>query len=79
MPSRLEVTYSVVLVKGIELIRPPTWTVQLADFGGSSSESEAYAITVPETSSAREGDLIVKLKGGSGQLHARVPVTGRVV
>ena len=50
--------------------------------GGSGRVDRAhvatFAITVPESSNAREGDLIVKLKGGAGQLHARVPVTGRV-
>ena len=62
----------------VELVGPPTWTIQHAASPGRADRSVPYAITVPETSNAREGDLVVKFKNGGGQLHARVPVTGRV-
>jgi hypothetical protein len=63
----------------VEVIGPPTWNVNELEWVGSGSMMHAdYAITVPETSNAREGNLIVKLKDGTGELHARVPVTGRV-
>ena len=62
----------------VDLVGPPTWTIRRAGADGSIGAVITYAITVPENSNAREGDLIVKLKGVAGQLHARVPVTGRV-
>ncbi len=55
----------------VDVAGPALWTIQR----GSGA---AFTISVPQTTSAREGDLVVKIKGGAGELHARVPVTGRV-
>lgn len=57
-----------------ELSGPATWTVQRSAEAGRVS----FAVQVPDGTSAREGDFVVKLKGGTGQLHARLPVTSRV-
>ena len=75
--SRLSVSFA--NDRTVELIGPPTWTIRNegSDGSGQSSVSTCF-ITVPQTSNAREGSLVVKLKDGSGELHARVPVTGRV-
>ena len=55
----------------VDLAGPALWTIK-------RGTGAAFTISVPESSNAREGDLVVKLKGGAGELHARLPVTGRV-
>ena len=77
--SRFTVSLTDVKDRNVDLIGPPTWTIRNAGSDGSGQTGvDTYFITVPETSNAREGNLIVKLKDGGGELHARVPVTGRV-
>ena len=64
----------------VELVGPAFWTIRRAaatkDAAGAARA--AFTINVPDTSNAREGDLVVTIKGGAGELHARLPVTGRV-
>ena len=62
----------------VELAGPPTWSIRRATSPRGGSEEALFSIAVPENSNAREGDLLVKFHGMPGQLHARVPVTGRV-
>jgi hypothetical protein len=71
----------------VELVAPPLWTVARAPAApvagaGPGDRTFDFAVTAPETSSARAGDLIVKVKnpdgGYGGELRARVAVSGRV-
>ena len=64
----------------VELIGPAFWAIQraAATKDAAGADRVTFTINVPETSNAREGDLRVRIKGGAGELHARVPVTGRV-
>jgi hypothetical protein len=61
--------------KDVDLAGPALWAIVQNVEGGKGT---AFTIGVPETSNAREGDLVVKIKGGAGELRARVPVSGRV-
>jgi hypothetical protein len=64
----------------VDLAGPALWTLKRGEAtkDAAGAARAAFTISVPETTSAREGDLVVRIKGGAGELHARVPVTGRV-
>lgn len=64
----------------VDLAGPALWTIKRSEVAkdAAGASQAAFTINVPETTGAREGDLRVKIKGGAGELHARMPVTGRV-
>ncbi|MGA2031364.1 MAG: sugar-binding protein, partial [Thermoguttaceae bacterium] len=78
--SSLTVSLDGVAEQDVELIGPAFWAIQrgAATKDAAGAARLAFTVRVPENSSARECDLMVKLNGGAGQLHARLPVTGRV-
>jgi hypothetical protein len=78
--ATLAVALNGVTEQDVELVGPAFWTIRrmAATKDAAGAACAAFTINVPETSNAREGDLVVRIKGGAGELHARVPVTGRV-
>ena len=64
----------------VDLVAPALWTVTRSP--AASDQRLTFTVTTPETTTAREGDLIVKLKnaggGCGGELRGRVAVTGRL-
>jgi hypothetical protein len=64
----------------VDLAGPPLWTIHRgqATKDPAGDAQAAFTISVPEASNAREGNLVVRIKGGAGELRARVPVSGRV-
>jgi hypothetical protein len=78
--ATLTVALHGVTEQDVELVGPAFWTIQrtAATKDAAGADRATFTINVPETSNAREGDLRVRIKGGTGELHARVPVTGRV-
>jgi hypothetical protein len=64
----------------VDLAGPALWTIKRGEApkDAAADAQAVFIVGVPETSNAREGDLAVRLKGGAGELRARVPVSGRV-
>ena len=78
--ATLTVALNGVTEHDVDLVGPAFWAIKrgTATKDAAGAARAAFTINVPESSNAREGDLVVRIKGGAGELHARVPVTGRV-
>ena len=69
--------------QNIELVGPMFWSTDMAKTKRSDGAAAVtFSIKAPENTSAREGNVVVRLKDGkgayNGELRTRVPVTGRV-
>jgi hypothetical protein len=58
----------------VELAGPALWPAVKTEAAGQTT----FAVQIPDGTTAREGDFVVRLKDGAGQLSARLPVTSRV-
>ncbi len=68
--------------KDISIIAPPGWTVAESQVKRSQEGQLSFDVTSPETSTVREGDLLVRLAGSAtaavAELEVRPVITGRL-